>query len=60
MPRINLESEEGRPVTNKTDFNGTFPGTFILPSLEFSTETSLEAWELHAENPGPIELQVRH
>lgn len=60
MPRITLETEEGRPVTNKTDFNGTLPGTFILPPLEFSTETSLEAWELHAEYPGPIELHVRH
>ncbi|KAM7431322.1 hypothetical protein ABFA07_018118 [Porites harrisoni] len=58
VPRITLETDEGRPVTNKTDFNGTLPGTFILPSLEFSTETSLEAWELHAEYPGPIELHV--
>lgn len=46
------------PVTNQSDAKNEEPGTYLLPSLQFPTEAIVEAWELYAEYPGRIQLQV--
>ena len=51
--------KEGFTMIDQSDSKDAQAGTFVLLSLEFSTHTSLEAWELYAEYPGRIQLQVR-
>lgn len=46
------------PVTNQSDAKNEEPETYLLPSLQFPTEAIVEAWELYAEYPGRIQLQV--
>ena len=45
-------------ITNQSDAKNEEPGTYLLPSLQFPTDTLVEAWELYAEKPGSIQLQV--
>ena len=56
QPRAILGTLNGFPTFNQSADVGS--GTYILPSLEFSTSTSVEAWELYAESSGGIQLQV--
>ena len=57
VPRMVIEST-GAPITNQSDTKNE-SGTYLLPSLQFTTEATVEAWEVYAEYPGRIQLQVR-
>ena len=48
----------GVPINNQSDAKNE-SGAYLLPSLQFTTEATVEAWEVYAEYPGRIQLQVR-
>ena len=57
VPRLVIGST-GVPITNQSDAKNE-SGGYLLPSLRFPTEAIVEAWEVYAESPGRIQLQVR-
>lgn len=57
VPRVVL-GNPGLPLTNQSDAKNEERGTYLIPSLHFLTDTIVEAWEVHAEQPGLIQLQV--
>jgi len=57
VPRLVIGST-GVPMTNQSAVKNE-SGVYLLPSLQFTTEATVEAWELYAESPGRIQLQVR-
>lgn len=46
------------PINNQPHIKNE-SGAFLLPSLQFPREATVEAWEVYAEYPGRIQLQVR-
>lgn len=57
VPRLVIGST-GVPITNQSHAKNE-SGAYLLPSLQFTTEATVEAWEVYAESPGRIQLQVR-
>ena len=57
VPREILGST-GPPLTNQSDAKSGEAGLYLFPSLHFLSRTRVEAWEVHAEKPGLIQLQV--
>ena len=57
VPRLVIGSK-GVPITNQSHAKNE-SGAYLLPSLQFTTEATVEAWEVYAESPGRIQLQVR-
>jgi len=57
VPRLVIGST-GVPITNQSAAKNE-SGAYLLPSLQFITEATVEAWEVYAESPGRIQLQVR-
>lgn len=57
IPRVVL-GQQGLPFVNKSEVGDVGPGIYVLQTLVFSMFTYVEAWELYAEYPGRIQLQV--
>ncbi|XP_020607936.1 LOW QUALITY PROTEIN: polycystic kidney disease protein 1-like 2 [Orbicella faveolata] len=56
VPRLVIGST-GVPITNQSAAKNE-SGAYLLPSLQFITEATVEAWEVYAESPGRIQLQI--
>lgn len=57
MPRVIL-GHTGPSLTNQSDAKKREAGLYLFPSLHFLSNVEVEAWEVHAEQPGLIHLQV--